>query len=493
MKRPVKFVGLILILFLSYWAIRPFFQPGFFPMHDDTQVARVFEMAKALGDGQFPVRWVPDLGYGFGYPIFNFYSPLPYYFGAFFVLLGFDALLATKIMFALGILIAGIFIYFLSREFWGEVGGLVSGLFLIYAPYHAVQIYVRGAVDEFWALAFVPLAMWGIYKVTAEVKWRWVLVGSLGYAGIILSHNITAMIFSLFLVPLFLVFLYRSLRTKNLSISYYLSSIIFFGLSLSAFFWLPALWEAKYVDVGGLVAGTNNFRLHFLCPGQLWDSAWGFGGSAPGCMADGLSFKIGKLHILMAALAFLLTLWKWGKDRFRNKTVLLTTFYLLLSTFMTQELSKPVWEVFQPLAYVQYPWRFLSFIILAASFLAGAVIWQFKNKWLKAFLVLLSIFILLFYNIKYFQPQIQLEVNANYYTNEEALKWRTSKISDEYLPKIFTRPQNEKELASVMNTWSNQEYNFKANTPVRVLANIISLLALVFIIGVSFHARKKEN
>src|SRR3990172_3966639 len=119
-------------------------------MHDDTQVVRVQQMAQALRDGQFPVRWVADLGYGYGYPIFNFYSPLPYYIGGFFNLIGFDALVATKIMFALGILLSGIFMYFLAREFWGEVGGIVSGLFYVYAPYHALDIYVRGAVDEFW-------------------------------------------------------------------------------------------------------------------------------------------------------------------------------------------------------------------------------------------------------------------------------------------------------------------------------------------------------
>src|SRR3990167_1872112 len=96
---------IIAVLLLSLWVIKPLFVNGFFPMHDDTQVARVFEMGKALRDGMFPVRWVPDLGYGYGYPIFNFYAPLSYYFGGFLTLLGFDALLATKIMMAVGILL----------------------------------------------------------------------------------------------------------------------------------------------------------------------------------------------------------------------------------------------------------------------------------------------------------------------------------------------------------------------------------------------------
>ncbi|MBI2034661.1 MAG: hypothetical protein HYT11_02915, partial [Candidatus Levybacteria bacterium] len=90
--------GIFAILLLSFFSIRPLLVSGFFPMHDDTQVARVYEMWKALRDGMFPVRWVPDLGYGYGYPIFNFYAPLAYYAGAFFIFLGVDALTATKFM-----------------------------------------------------------------------------------------------------------------------------------------------------------------------------------------------------------------------------------------------------------------------------------------------------------------------------------------------------------------------------------------------------------
>src|SRR3989304_8222601 len=119
---------ILIVLILSFFSIKPLLMSGFFPIHDDTQVARVYEMGKALSDGMFPVRWVSDLGYGYGYPIFNFYAPLAYYIGGFFNLIGFDALVATKIMFALGILLSGIFMYFLAREFWGEVGGMVSGL-----------------------------------------------------------------------------------------------------------------------------------------------------------------------------------------------------------------------------------------------------------------------------------------------------------------------------------------------------------------------------
>src|SRR3989344_5461144 len=96
---------IILLIILSWWAIRPLTTSGFFPMHDDTQVGRVVAMGKALRNGQFPVRWVSDLGYGYGYPIFNFYGPLPYYIGGVLYAAGLSGLVATKIMMGLGLVL----------------------------------------------------------------------------------------------------------------------------------------------------------------------------------------------------------------------------------------------------------------------------------------------------------------------------------------------------------------------------------------------------
>ena len=103
-----KYWVILIVLVLSLGAIRGFLSPGLFPIHDETQVERVYQMSEALKDGQFPVRWVEDLGYGYGYPIFNFYAPLAYYFGGFLTLIGFNALVAAKLMMIFGILLSGV-------------------------------------------------------------------------------------------------------------------------------------------------------------------------------------------------------------------------------------------------------------------------------------------------------------------------------------------------------------------------------------------------
>lgn len=441
-------LGLFITIILSYWAVKPLFERFMFPIHDDTQVARVYEMAKALKDGQFPVRWVADLGYGFGYPIFNFYSPLPYYFGAILNVSGFDILKSTQIMFIIGILLSGIFMYLLTREFWGKTGGIISAIFYIYAPYHAVDIYVRGAAAELWAIAFLPFIFWTIIKFVEKKTWLWVVIGSLAYGGLILSHNITAMLATpVILIYMFFLILMRKLNKKEILL---LVSIIIFGLSLSAFFWLPAILEKDFTNVASLITGGSDYKIHFVCLQQLWDSPWGFGGSILGCN-DGFSLKIGKLHILAVIVALLSTFIFSKKDNKRTWIYFFVSLFLI-SVFMTLEISKPVWQVFSFLSYVQFPWRFLTFAIFSASFLAGVIpLLTKKFNWLIKTIGILIILCFLAFNltlnpfgleIKYFVPQFYLTKTADDYASPENLKWQVSKISDEYLPKNFPIPKN---------------------------------------------------
>lgn len=442
-----KNIGLFIVILLSLWVIGPFFTSGFFPMHDDTQVVRVYQMQQALRDGQIPVRWVRDLGYGYGYPLFNFYAPLPYYIGGLVNLSGVNTLDSTKAMMVIGILFAGIFMYFLAREFWGELGGVLSGLFYVYAPYHAVDIYVRGAVGEFWAYGFIPLLFYGLWKLSHQQKWKWVIVGAVGLAGIILSHNLTAMMVTPFIIIAILLYCYIASKEREvLYIKYYILSIIL-GLALSAFYWIPAILEIPYTNILSQVGGGADFRDHFVCWQQLWESNWGFGGSIPGCI-DGLSFKIGKLHIITSLISLVIGVYSWKKNRLQSKIILVASGCLLVASLMTLEISKPVWQAISPLAFIQYPWRFLVIVAFTTSFLTGAVVWFVRNFNLLKYLTAGALIILLLsFNIKLFQPQMIIARTADFYTDEENIKWTISKTSDEYMPKDFKKPTSPNEIA----------------------------------------------
>lgn len=452
-----KLFPFVVIIILSYFSYKPLLNPGFFPIHDDTQVARVFEMTNALKDGMFPVRWVQDLGYGYGYPIFNFYNPFPYYLGGFFGFFGTDALIATKIVMLLGILLSGFAMFVLARQFWGDLGGILAGLFYVYAPFHAVDIYVRGDIAEFWAYAFIPLLFYGLWKIVKEKKFIYIALTSIVYALLISSHNLTAMMVSPFLL-VFIIYLILKEKTKQRKNSLYLFSSLFLGIILSAFYAFPALLEMNYSNVLSQIGGGADFRDHFVCKEQLWTSIWGYGGSVKGC-SDGISFMIGKYHILLSVILFSLSVifmfWKKnssliGKDKEKFLLIIISFTGFLISVFFMLEISKPIWEFIKPMEFFQYPWRFLLMASFFTSFISGSLLWFLfkftKSIYLKYIWASLLFLFIISVSLKFFVPQIELNKKSADYINQYNLKWTTSRISDEYMPKNFNKPTNFNEI-----------------------------------------------
>lgn len=468
------FLNVAILILLSLPAIWPIIEPGYFPMHDDTQVVRVDQMYQALKSGQFPVRFVKDLGYGYGYPIFNFYNPLPYYFGSTFMFFGLDALAATKLMFIFPVLLSGFTMWLLARKYFTNLAALAAAVFYVYAPYHAIQIYVRGAVAEYWAYAFLPLVIYAFLN-------RSRFLAPISLALLILSHNLTAFMF----IPILGIFIFllghRSIRS------------ILLALGLSAFFWLPALAEKNLTRVNFMVEQQFNPLDHFVYPDQLWSSSWGYAGSAPG-HADGLSFMIGKLHIIFTLFSLTIIIFSQKLTKSTQRFLLFVTCNLLFAVFMLLPLSYFIWSNLDILRFLQFPWRYLTFVSLSTSIFAGLGIGYFLEiRSIRSILpvtsyALLIIFVL--YSSKFFQPQFKYPISAPELLTEEQVKWVVSHRSDEYLPKGFVVPQTQAEALGAKNPHNQELVNaLLSNTPLRTLANLISLIFLSLLMLQFSHVR----
>jgi hypothetical protein len=142
------------------------------------------------------------------------------------------------------------------------------------------------------------------------------------------------------------------------------------GLSLSAFFWLPALAERQYVHVYRRLEGYLDYHNHFLYLQQFFHSPWGYGLSLPG-PNDGISFALGPVHLLLVAVALLFT---WRNRKASNQGRLLVSFFAtlcLLAAFFASRGSIWVWERVPLLHPLQFPWRTLSLIAPGTAFLCG--------------------------------------------------------------------------------------------------------------------------
>lgn len=411
------FFPIIVVLFITSLSVLPLLRPGFFDFHDFQHIARLFELDKTLKGGSFPVRWVEGLGFGFGYPLFNFYPPFVYYLGEAFHLIGFGFIDSIKIVWGIALVGSALAMYFLAEKFFGKIGGIVAAAFYLYAPYHAVDAYVRGALAELFSFLWLPLIL--LFSYQRKMVITGVLLGLL-----MITHNLVFLPFVGFYV-LWVIFLER----RSLVFSFlFLFKTLFIAFGLTSFFWLPSLAEKRFTLVDRfLTTGLANYRIHFVCLDQLWNSLWGYGGSVAGCI-DGMSFKIGKLHILLAFLGLLIGLHK----KFIPLLVVFGLFFLAI--FMTTEVSKFIWDKISLLWYLQFPWRFLEFAALFSAFLTGGLFLIIKDNRKQFLLAGFLIGAVIFFNGKYFVPQNYLnDIADNTLIADEEIKWRVSQTSFEYM------------------------------------------------------------
>src|SRR3989344_7898851 len=245
-------IGFILTISL-FW---PLFSAPFFTHHDDVQVIRLFEMDKCFKDGQIPCRWVPDLGGVYGYPMFNYYAPLPYYFGEIFYFLSGSLLFSVKVMFATSFLGAFVFMYLLAKKFFGKLGGSLSAIFYALAPYHAVDFYVRGAMGEMWGFMFFPIIFWAIIRLKEKINILNLLLFAISIAGLITTHNLSAMIF----LPLVLIFItLLVLNSKDYKFLWFSIGSLILGILISSFYLLPVIVEKNLVHVDTTISGYFSY------------------------------------------------------------------------------------------------------------------------------------------------------------------------------------------------------------------------------------------
>src|SRR3989339_2149703 len=187
-----KYIWLI-VLIISLPAVRYLFINGFFGVSDDLHIGWLYEMDRVIKMLQFPPRYVPDLSYGFGYPLFTFVYPLPFYIAEIFHLIGLSLVNSVKLVFGLSVPVSMYFMYKLLRVYMKEDFSLAGAVLYVYAPYRSLEFFVRGTIGEITAFVFFPLIILAIIKNKPYIL-------ALSFAGLILSHNIMAYMFMPFLL-----------------------------------------------------------------------------------------------------------------------------------------------------------------------------------------------------------------------------------------------------------------------------------------------------
>lgn len=371
-------------------------------MHDDLQVMRIFQMEKCFADGQIPCRWVPDMAYGYGQAMFNFYSTFPYYLGVLIRIITPLSIMGTvKLLFFISLLGAGIGMYLLAKEFWGNLGGILAALLYTYAPYHALDIFVRGALAESFALAILPFLWLTLYLLIKKPNFPRVAGVALSLAALLCSHNISTLIYASFTI---LWVLFWLINTRNWKSVPSITAGGFLGIGLAAFFIVPVIIEQAIIQTQHFTSEYLDYRAHFVTLKQLFlDRSWGDGPSIFGPYDD-ISFQIGWPHWWLGVFLFVVGVFWLKKKKKKVKTLLLLGFLGLAGfcAFLAHPRSIFIWEKVPIMAFIQFPWRMLGPTIFFLSFAGGAMAkLEIKPKKLLLFIILLLVIVL---NQEYFIP-----------------------------------------------------------------------------------------
>lgn len=187
--------------------------------HDlSAHLTRIEGLKAGLLAGQFPVRMDPDIVNGKGYPFSLMYADLLLYPAAFLRILGFSLQTVYKLYVA-GITLATALVtrYLLRRMFNNETVALAGTALYLLAPYRLTNVYVRASVGEYSAMVFLPLVVYGLWRIYRQKPgekaepWCWVSL-AIGFTGLLQSHLLTTVITG-FLTALFcIVYAKRTFR-----------------------------------------------------------------------------------------------------------------------------------------------------------------------------------------------------------------------------------------------------------------------------------------
>jgi hypothetical protein len=422
----LKLIPLFIVIIICIPVVLPYFHAGYFPTHDgEWAVIRLGDMFRTLRDLQFPARYSGALNFGYGYPLFNFTYPFPYYLGILFYIPIHSFILSIKTMFILSVFLSGIFMYFASNELWkNRTSGLVSAILYIYLPYRMVDLYVRGSIGESLSFVIFPLILYlGLKLFISPFARHTVFFLSISIAVLVMTHNIMTVLF----LPVLLIFMFvRIISEKRYDVLQSFVLCLVLGFSASSFFWFPALFEKNNILLSKIPIADRS--LYFVNLRQLLIPSWGYGIPTD---QGGFSYQLG----LIQSVTILLTLIVVGARLFKNKLLqptavkyagILLTVYLLCF-IMLFSFTLPLWKIVPLLKEINYPWTLLSQLGFITAILGGFLVLQGKYmKYLLIAFVILAI-ILVF---PYAKPERFIQHDDNYYLTNEA----TTTSSSELMP-----------------------------------------------------------
>jgi hypothetical protein len=361
----------VIFLTATFLLCQPLLFKGYIVGHDGlSHLLWAQQFVHSVHEGIVYPQWVADANFGCGDASFIFYPPFTFFSYA---LAGFftnKVLVMLSAMSFLWIFASGITMYLFCRNYLGRFASFIASLAYMGVPYHLVDLYMRAALAELCAFFWIPLIYYFLLMVRENRPVYFVGL-SVSFAGLLMTHLPTALLFSPFLLCYAVLLLWAE-RDKKV----FLSRLVLLGvgLGLSSIYLIPAMLEQKYVNIYALTTDGYMVINNFLFSRHASDIHFN---RLVSQIAISTSF------ISAVALSFLFYLRKTSSVRFFYAGIFFAL-SALLSLFLMIPLSEPFWNRAPFFSAVQFPWRLLLFTSFFSS-LSLAIVTEklFTNKGLN--------------------------------------------------------------------------------------------------------------
>lgn len=380
---------LVLLFLFSIPALSPLFSSTPTRSADGLlHLYRLVQLDALWHSGIFFTRWLPDVAYGYGMPVLNYYAPLVYFLTTPLHTIGMSFPLALNVSLAAAMFAGAAGMFYLTRALLQSqtdklkaagISGmaLTAAIAFLYAPYVLFNALQRANLAEQWALALAPFALWRFLELTRRAHaLNWALAIFL-YAAVLLSHNVTGLLFT----PLLLFFTIACMLAQNAQRSprAWMWSLSAFGLAvtLAAFFLLPALVERDYAQLSRVIVTPDfDYRFNFVAPDELIAL---LPRADTGRLNPSYPNTLGLVQIVLAGAGFLVL-----AIRLRTRRAL-PFFALSIAalgfTVLMLAISRPFWDSISLLEFVQLPMRVRGLVALCLAPLTGIFLMVLTERW----------------------------------------------------------------------------------------------------------------
>jgi len=440
-RRFVQFACLLLGIFcLSLLAIQPFTLNQMPESADGLlHLFRVGATDYSLKvDNPLWIRYSTGIVYGYGAPLFNYFPPLSYYLGSWLHTLGLTFVQSWLMMMVIYTMTSALGMFFLGR-IWTQsnVGGWVSAIAYIYAPYYLFDSVARGTSSELGALAVLPFALYGFTRLAFYGR-RIDFLFAVGAFALFIPMHTLITLHGTVLMGLYCLFLWLTSDDKTRTFF----RLLFAGglaFMVTAFFWMPAIMETESVKINLIAEQLDQIDVtrHLRPIGDILALPHT---ADPTQQNQAIPITLSWVQLILAGFGLVIA-WNDRSPVYRNLLLFLGVILGVL-IFLNTPHSVWIWGNVPFMNYTQFPWRILGLASLVLALMAGISIWLawaiLASGWRKLAVFSVLALITVVYSIPWtyslYFDEIQLDDIRDVHTFERETGQLTVSSYSEYLP-----------------------------------------------------------